>query len=48
MKKIVTPDIKTGLSIFLTIRFPYALSNLLSSMAERQKKTVAGKYSEGQ
>lgn len=37
-KKIVCPDIKTRISIFFTMHFPYSLGKLLSVMTEKVDK----------
>lgn len=41
MNHVVTPDAATAVSMFLTIKYPFALGNLLCKMTERQKKENA-------
>ena len=45
-KKIVTPDLKTSISVFFTRKFPFVIGNLLSKLTEKQKnQTTVSKNS---
>lgn len=39
-KNIVTPDFKTSMSIFFTLKFPFVIGNLLSKLTEKQKNQM--------